>query len=85
MTILLTVSGFYPLLITWPDHDSNPGPLEHYASTLTTELPSRMINLWQFPRLIRFVPESARNHAGTDEPVPLRLVIQARTHTGHQM
>ena len=37
------------------------------------------------PCLIRFVPESARNHAGTDETVPLPLAARARTHTGHQM
>ena len=34
-----------------------------------------------FPCLIRFVPESARNHAGTDETVPLLLAARARTHT----
>ena len=33
------------------------------------------------PCLIRFVPESARNHAGTDETIPLPLAAQARTHT----
>ena len=31
--------------------------------------------------LIRFVPESARNHAGTDETVPLLLAARARTNT----
>ena len=36
------------------------------------------------PCLIRFVPESAWNHAGTDETVPLLLAARARTHTGHQ-
>ena len=34
---------------TWPDRDSNPGPLENRASTLTTELPSHTVDLWQFP------------------------------------
>ena len=33
------------------------------------------------PCLIRFVPEPARNHAGTDETVPLLLAAQARTYT----
>ena len=33
------------------------------------------------PCLIRFVPESARNHAETDETIPLLLAAQARTHT----
>ena len=39
------------------------------------------------PCLIRFVPESARNHAGTDETVSFRLLLaaRARTHTGHQI
>ena len=32
------------------------------------------------PCLIRFVPESARNHAGTDETVPLLLAARARIH-----
>ena len=33
------------------------------------------------PCLIRFVPESARIHAGTVETVPLLLAARARTHT----
>ena len=37
------------------------------------------------PCLIRFVPESARNHAGTDETVPMLLAARVWTHTGHQM
>ena len=37
-----------------------------------------------FP-LLRFVPESAQNHAETDETVLLLLAARARTHTGHQM
>ena len=32
---------------TWPDRDSNPGPLAYRASTLTTELPSNTVDLWQ--------------------------------------
>ena len=72
---------------TWPDQDSNPWPLAYGVSTLTTELPSYMVDLWQFnsPCLIRFVPKSALNHAGTDERVTLLLAARARTHTGHQM
>ena len=31
---------------TWPDRDSNPGPLAYRASTLATELPSHMVDLW---------------------------------------
>ena len=36
---------------TWPDRDSNPGPLAYRASTLTTELPSHTVDLWQFNKL----------------------------------
>ena len=35
--------------------------------------------------LIRFGPESARNHARTDETVPLLLAARARTTLSHQM
>ena len=31
--------------------------------------------------LNRIVPESSRNHAGTEETVPLLLAVRARTHT----
>ena len=34
--------------------------------------------------LIRFIPESARNHAGTDETVPLLPTAQTWTHTEPQ-
>ena len=34
-----------------------------------------------YPCLIRFVPEPARNHVGTDETVSLLLAARARTHT----
>ena len=34
--------------------------------------------------LIRFVPESTRNHAGTDETVPLLPAAQTWTHTEQQ-
>ena len=37
---------------TWPDRDSNPGPLAHRASTLTTELPSHTVDLWHVDRLL---------------------------------
>ena len=30
---------------TWPDRDSNPGPLAYRASTLTPELPSHTVDL----------------------------------------
>ena len=36
---------------TWHDRDSNPGPPAHRASTLITELPSHMVDPWQFPLL----------------------------------
>ena len=62
---------------TWPDRDSNPRPLADRASTLTTE--RRPVTI--LPCLIRFVPESARNHAGTIETVSMLLSARARTHT----
>ena len=71
---------------TWPDQDSNPGPLAYCASTLdhwATEPHGRPVTI--SPCLIRFVSESARNHAWTDETVPLLLAAQAQTHNGHQM
>ena len=54
-------------------------PCEHF----TTELSSHMSTGYIFPCLIRFIPESARNHAGTDETVSFRLLLaaRARTHT----
>ena len=56
---------------TWPDRDSNPGSLAYRASTLAnwaTEPHGRPATI--SPCLNRFVPESARNHAGTDETGP---------------
>ena len=67
---------------TWPDWDSNPEPLAHRASTpanRATKPLGRPATI--SPCLNRFVPESARNHAGTDETVPLLLAARARTHT----
>ena len=66
---------------TRPDRDSSPGPLAYHASTLAnwaTEPHGRPATI--SPCLNRFVPESARNRAGTDETVPL-LAARARTHT----
>ena len=76
---LAVQAGFYGVAVEcltftreWPDPDSNQGSLAYRASTLTAELPSHMVSLLQFPTcLIRFVPESARNHAGTYETVHL--------------
>ena len=67
---------------TWPDRDPNPGPLAHRASSpanRATKPLGRPATI--SPCLNRFVPESARNHAGTDETVPLLLAARARTHT----
>ena len=63
---------------TWPDRDSNPGPLAYRVSTLTTEPHDRPVTI--SPCLIRFIPESAWNHVGTKETVPLLLAARARTH-----
>ena len=57
---------------TWPDRDSNPGPRADRSSTLSTDLPNRN----NFPQF-----DLIRNHAGTDETVPLLLAAWARTHT----
>ena len=53
-------------------------PFEH-SNHWATEPHGRPVTI--SPCLIRFVPESARNHAWTDETVPLLLAAQARTHT----
>ena len=53
-------------------------PCEH-SDHWATEPHGRPLTI--SPCLIRFVPESARNHAGTDETVPLLLAARARTHT----
>ena len=50
-----------------------------YSDHWATEPHGRPVTI--SPCLIRFVPESARNHAGTDETVPLLLAARARTHT----
>ena len=47
---------------SWPDRDSNPGPL---AIRETTELLRQWSSFDIFPCLIRFVPKSARNNGGT--------------------
>ena len=53
-------------------------PCEH-SDHWATEPHGRPVTI--SPCLIRFVPESARNHAGTDESVSLLLAARARTHT----
>ena len=63
-----------------------PRPLAYRARTLAnwaTEPHCRPATI--SPCLNRFVPESARSRAGTDETVPLLLTARARTHTGHQI
>ena len=66
--------------------DSNGGPLAYRARTQTTELKShthrRPVTISIC--LIRFIPESTRNHAGTDETVPLLPASQTWTHTEPQ-
>ena len=67
-------------------HTARPGleprtsriPCEH-SDYWTTEPHGRPVTISSC--LIRFVPESGRNHAGTDETVPLLLAARARTHT----
>ena len=54
------------------------GLCEH-SGHWATEQHGRPVTISSY--LIRFVPESARNHAETDDTVPLLLAAQARTHT----
>ena len=69
-----------------PTGDSNRGPLAYRARTQTTEIKSHMhrrpvaISIC----LIKFLPESTRTHAGTDETVPLLPAVQTWTHTEQQ-
>ena len=69
-----------------PTGDSNRRPLAYRARTQTIELKShthrRPVTI--FICLIRFIPESTRNHAGTDETVPLLSAAQTWTHTEPQ-
>ena len=69
-----------------PTGHSNRGPLADRARTQTTELKShthrRPVTISIC--LIRFIPESTRNHAGTDETVPLLPAAQTWTHTEPQ-
>ena len=53
-------------------------PCEH-SDHWATEPHGRPVKI--SPCLIRLVPESAWNHAGTDETVTLLLAARARTHT----
>ena len=52
-------------------------PCEH-SDHLDTEPHGRPVII--SPYLIRFVPETARNHAGTDETVPTLFATRAQTH-----
>ena len=69
-----------------PIGDSNRGPLAYRARTKTTKLKShthrRPVTISIC--LIRFIPESTRNHAGTDETVPLLPAAQTWKHTEPQ-
>ena len=69
-----------------PTGDSNRGPLAYRARTQTTELKShthrRPVTISIC--FISFIPESTRNHAGTDETVPLLPAAQTWTHTEPQ-
>ena len=69
-----------------PTGDSNRGLLAHPARTQSAELKShthgRPVTI--SIRLIRFIPESTRNHAGTDETVPLLPTAQTWAHTQPQ-
>ena len=51
----------------WPNWDSNPGSLVFHRAM---EPHNQLVTFSSC--LIRFIPESARNHAGTDETIPSR-------------
>ena len=62
------------------EHRTSRTPCEH-SSQLSYRATRSTCDNPPHPRLNRFVPESARNHAGTDETVPLLLAARTRTHT----
>ena len=66
--------------MAWPGLEPRTSrrPCEH-SDHRATDPRGRPVTI--SPCLIRFVPESARNHAGTDETVPMLLAARARTHT----
>ena len=68
---------------TWPDRDSNPRSLAYRASKLPQTYRATRSTGYISPCLIRFVPKSARKHAGTDDTISFRLLLAARgrTHT----
>ena len=66
-----------------PTGDSNRGPLAYRARTQTTELKCRTHRrpVTVSICLIRFIPESTRQHAGTDETICLLSAAQTWTPT----
>ena len=70
-----------------PTGDLNRGTLAYRARTQTTELKShthrRPVTISIC--LIRFIPESTRNHAGTDETVHLLPAAQTWNTLSHKM
>ena len=67
--------------IKWLSRDSNPGHPAYRASCWPLRYRATRSTCDNYPCLIRFLNESAQNHAETDETVPLLLTIWARTHT----
>ena len=69
-----------------PEHGPTLSHQKSQVRTQITELKSlthrRPVTI--FICLIRFIPESTRNHAGTDEAVPLLPAAQTWTHTEPQ-
>ena len=65
-----------------PTGDSNRGPYAYRARTQPTELKSRTHRrpVTILICLIRFIPESNRNHAGTEETFPLLPAAKTWTH-----
>ena len=65
-----------------PTGDLNRGLLPYRARSQTTELKSRPVTISIC--LIRFIPESTRNHFGTDETISLLPAAQTWTQTEPQ-
>ena len=64
---------------TWPDRDSNSGPLAYRASTLTTELPSHTADLWH--ELTALIPQNrVLTNVHPILLIPVSLSIQFMYH-----
>ena len=76
-------TGEETVLVYSPTGDSIQGPLVYHAITeLKSHTHCRPVTISIY--LIRFIPESTGNHAGTDQTVPVLPAAQTLTHTDPQ-